>query len=57
MNATVESKAASDAKQTVQTQFSHFYKVMGGTTEQPRNALEMLQRKSEPTTSPTNQKR
>ena len=49
------SKAAADAKQTVQTQFSHFYKVMGAPAEQPRNALEMLQRKPQP--GPTPQQR
>ena len=44
-----ESKAAADAKQTVQTQFSHFYKVMGGSANEQNNALEMLQRKTPPT--------
>lgn len=48
LDKTSESKAAADAKQTVQTQFSHFYKVMGRADEQPRNALEMLQSKPQP---------
>ena len=41
---TAETKAVQEGKRAVQSQFSHFYKVMGVQPGQQGNALALLQR-------------